>query len=645
MGLFLIYSHDKKKKGTHMKQLKYILPLLLTIITLAIYNPIETQASTTQYNFTRFTNSLFTIDSSTNIILSNGVERTDKLPIQNNSIIFNNTNFGIILFWNNNTFLGYFERSGHTDWSPNAFLLGNYTAFSIPNNATHFALQSVSSKVSLSNLSVSYSNPTPITPLSVSLPPTPFIYLEPYGLSYNGYDLWRIAQVHIPNINTLTSALLWSTNSFVDIDNYQFTSPADGLYQGTGVPGTIQEHQIGQLTPNTTYYYRTYVEINGNYYYSSTGSVTTPNITNHTIPTPTYSITPNLAATITFPAVTQGNIGQINDRGWLWTDDGTTPTLTNTLSRSPYATSIGNNNQYQIFPVLDYSTTYKYRQYVRDGINANSTTYYSEVLTFTTPNQTFNVEFRDHDETLISTVTVEQGESVTNLPPNPIRTGFTFNSWQPPVTNIQGNLVTYAIYDQNSYLVTFLSSGVLVGQQNVLHGSGLDTTNIPIPTLQGFIFQHYTLFDNVYNINNSVIFPMELIAVFEPIPTFTITWRDPAFNVLKVETVNSGLTGTPPNYVSNSGFTLVGWTPDITQPVTQNIQYIAIVQEVTTSGITPIPIDYNPITDLFGGVIGASVGAIMTLGTIELYGITLNSLIFLFISMTVGLWILKAIRG
>jgi hypothetical protein len=629
-------------KGTNMKQLKYILPLLLTIITFTIYKPIYAEASTTNYNYSFNQTSTIEVEHQG---YHASASLTSKLSIINNSVIFSTTTGPTWVVWYNNDTILSFSRS---DFNDNLWGFNNISRLNpiiIPSNATHFRIGYSVQWGSIPSV-VSYATPTPITPISVSLPPTPFIYLEPYGLSYNGYDLWRIAQVHIPNINTLTSALLWSTNSFVDIDNYQFTTPADGLYEGTGTPGTIQEQQIGQLTPNTTYYYRTYVEINGNYYYSSTGSVTTPNITNHTIPTPTYSITPNLAATITFSAVTQGNIGQIYDRGWLWTDDGTTPTLTNTLSHSPYSQTIGVNNEFEIFPVLDYSTTYKYRQYVRDGNNTNSNTYYSDVLTFTTPNQTFEVEFRDYDETLISTVTVEQGESVTNLPPNPTRTGYTFNSWQPPVTNIQGNLVTYAIYDQNSYLVTFISSGVLVGQQNVLHGSGLDSTNIPNPTLQGFTFQNYTLNGNVYNITTDVVTsPIELVATFVPIPTYTITWRDPAFNTLKIETVNSGLTGTPPNYVPNSGFTLVGWTPDITQPVTQNIQYIAVLQEVTTSGITSIPSDYSPISDLFGGVIGASIGAVMTLGTIDLYGIQLSSIIYLFISMSLGLWILKAIRG
>jgi hypothetical protein len=126
--------------------------------------------------------------------------------------------------------------------------------------------------------------------------------------------------------------------------------------------------------------------------------------------------------------------------------------------------------------------------------------------------------------------------------------------------------------------------------------------------------------------------------------TYTVTWRDPSFNTLKIEYVAENGIAIPPTYDPGSGLILTGWTPDPTQPITANTQFIATVTTAPTPPPT-IPTNYSPIADLFGGVIGASIGAIMTLGTIELYGITLNSLIFLFVSMSLGLWILKAIRG
>jgi hypothetical protein len=124
-----------------------------------------------------------------------------------------------------------------------------------------------------------------------------------------------------------------------------------------------------------------------------------------------------------------------------------------------------------------------------------------------------------------------------------------------------------------------------------------------------------------------------------------VTWRDPSFSTLKIEyVIESGL-ATAPTYDPGSGLVLVGWTPDPTQPISENTTFIAVVQNAPTPPGPTEPENYSPIADLFGGVIGASIGAIMTLGTIELYGITLNSLIFLFVSMSLGLWILKAIRG
>jgi hypothetical protein len=435
--------------------------------------------------------------------------------------------------------------------------------------------------------------------------------------------------------NQGTSTPTTSSNKLLHDGAFNYYAPADVSAYARALSG---------LNPNTTYSARFYVVQNGQTYLGNTIQFTTQQQTQHTVPIPTHTVNINLAATITFPAITVGNEWSITSRGWVWTDDGTTPTLQNTLSPSPFNSPVGNNNQYIINPVLDYSTTYSYRQFVTDGTNIR----YSDVLTFTTPAQTFQVEFRDWDGTLIATRTVSQGEAVTDLPPNPTRVGFTFNSWQPPVTNIQGNLVTFATYDQNSYLVTFVSDGQLIGSQNVLHGEFIDPSNVPIPTKQGFTFTNYTLNGIVFNIStDEILFPTELIANFQEIPTFTVTWRDPAFNVLKIETVNSGMTGTPPNYDPGSGFVLVGWSPSPTNPITANSNIIAVVQaQETTSGVTPItPTDYNPISDLFGGVIGASVGAIMTLGTIDLYGIQLSTLIYLFVSMSLGLWILKAIRG
>jgi hypothetical protein len=614
-----------------MKQLKYILPLLLTIITLSIYNPIQAEASTSNYSIT------FYQDVSWTLTPDPPYNSTNKIPIIQHEITLNGQ-WMLIKVWNNNTILGHISPSfvSNYGWSTRLFTVSGYNVtLTLPSNATHFSLVSYSGNASgLPNISfatfqqttVSYTNPAPTGPVSIVLPSV--TYIEPYGFGYNASNT-----IELNAGQTFTEAgVIFNTGSLVNIDNFTIKNTSLG---NTAIAG---------LTPSTTYYYRTFITMDGVTFYSTTAQFTTTAVIDPIVPTPTYSITPNLVATILFPAHTNGNNESATGVGWAWTNNGTTPTKQNTLSLSPF-----NVNSTEVSFTLDYSTTYKFVKYI--DTNANRTIY-SDVLTFTTPNPTFNVIFKDYDGTTLATRTVSQGESVTDLPPNPTRQGYTFSHWEPPVTNIQGNLETFAQYTINTYLVTFIADGLLIGQQNVAHGSGLNTSTIPIPTKQGFTFQHYRYVSNginiVFNINTDVITaPLELIAVFADIPTYTITWRDPAFNVLKIETVNSGLTGTPPNYVPNSGFTLVGWTPDITQPVTQNIQYIAIVQEVTTnSGTTPIVIqNATGLTDLFAGVFGAIVGSLMILGTIDLFGLQLSSLLWLFFAGTGFMLVWKIIRG
>ena len=624
-----------------MNKLKFILPLILSTITLVTYRPIETLANNENYNFTFVNQSNYSHPNTGLLSNSSSFAITEKVTILNNTIIFTNTQYiSVLLFYNENQniYLGYFgtRESDKRLGSLQDF----YTNMNIPTGATHFAIMSRNTEdwrdepnlitfSEFQTVTASYTTPEPALSLTTeisqvgsnSLMAESTITNTPNNITERGFVFSTTSNPTIEN-----NTFIFNTDIFVPTSNFF----AKGVFG---------------LNSQTTYYIRSYIIADGVTTYGTQATVTTLEQMQHVVPEPTYSINVNMVATITFPEVTEGTDWQINNRGWLWTNDGTEPTLSNTLSNSPFGNPTGLLD-YVINPVLDFGTTYKFRQYVRNNNNPTPIVY-SDVLTFTTPNQTFEVEFRDFDDTLIATRIVEQGEAVTDLPANPTRVGFTFTSWEPPVTNIQGNLITYAQYSQNSYLVTFSADGVLIGQQNVLHGETLDGSNIPIPTKEGFIFEYYTLDNQLFNITTDTITEsIELVASFESIPTFTVTWRDPAFNVLKIETVNSGLTGTPPNYTPDSGLVLTGWTPNPNNPVTENINIIAVVQsENTSSGVTPIPENYSPIADLFGGVIGASIGAIMTLGTIELYGITLNSLIFLFVSMSLGLWILKAIRG
>ena len=111
-----------------------------------IGNAVEITPPTAEYNLTFVDNSLF--DEHSGIMYNTtGWARTDKLQIQNNSLIINTTNtFGLLHFWNDSTYLGFYHGSTATRYGPSgqnlSTWLGQITntgAVSIPANATHFA--------------------------------------------------------------------------------------------------------------------------------------------------------------------------------------------------------------------------------------------------------------------------------------------------------------------------------------------------------------------------------------------------------------------------------------------------------------------------------------------------------------------------
>jgi hypothetical protein len=589
MGLFLIYSHDKKKKGTHMKQLKYILPLLLTIITIAIYNPIQTQASTSNYTLTWEDGYWSNIGIKEQA--GNHFRNINKIPLESNEFTFtgmSTSNPTSIHFWNGSTHLGVYFAAGysHIGYFGSAYLgitVQNGVTYSVPTGATHFAITSQSSLHT--NLVMSYPTPQPL------------------------YEIQNKWQLNTISTNGIVSS---STGNAV-------TNPANFITNNTI---TINNNPAG-------------ANLNIIFKDAQNGVISQVNYTGHI----GYVPIPNNAASFFLSASMSNNLYQQIELGY-----GDPEQITLRF--------YNHNNTLLATSVVFQGTTAVYNggTPTREGhvftgwfpalgvvqVNTDYVAQFTQLITY-------DVTFLDWDNSLIGTVTVEQGE--TAVPPYiPTRTGYTFNSWLPPVANVQGDITTVAQYTANTYLVTWNSDNVEILANQVAHDVNV-LSQAPAITKENHNLVGWKIdpTETLVTSGQVVTAPLSLTAVWEPVPTYTVTWRDVDFTTLKIEyVIQSGL-AVPPVYSAGSGLQLVGWTPDPTQPITQNTTFVAVVEQIPTTPTEPS--DYSPISDLFGGVIGASIGAVMTLGTIELYGITLNSLIFLFISMTVGLWILKAIRG
>jgi hypothetical protein len=622
-----------------LKLILYAIPLLL----LFLLSP-KTQASTINLNYQILTGYWnpggigFTEDSSH--------YRTNYIAIPSDTQINFSLNYTWIQFYDSN--FDYIEIHAQLDAS--IFGQGsNITSIVSPSNASYITFSARETPTDwfptrtlseFQQLTVSYGNPTP-QPLEVN---TPDVYnIDTYVAAFTTDDLFLVSQENAP---------------FVDSYGFEIYSDAGStLFRDKDMTG-LQSSDEGNLTPNTTYWYNGYVEMtDGNRYYGTLKSFSTLQITQPSVPAPTYEMDFNLALTYTLPAVNPGTETNIAERGLLVTTDGTAPTIQNFAEQY----TVPNSNIRYLYPNADYAKTYRVVQYMKGTNNAY---YYSQELTFTTPGEIFTVNFYDYDDTLIESVQAEQG-TASQAPANPTRTGYTFIGWEPPISDIQGNLNTYAQYTLNMYIVSFRDSGVIIQEALRDHFTELGTFAPPVQTRQGFTLNGWYESDDEtetpIDFNNYVVTkPVELVAIWEEVITFTVTWRDPSFNTLKIETVDSGLTGTPPSsYASGltaSGFQLDGWAPDPNVPVTANISYIAQVSPIpideliTQSGTTIIyrtqlPDDYNGLTDLFGGVFGGIIGLVMTLGTIDLFGIQLSAIIFLFISASLGLTVFKMIRG
>jgi len=655
-----------------MNKLKFILPLILATITLVTYRPIEAQASTTQYNinwspgYVSPNGDIITGGNATNMNYSNLIE------IINNSIIFNYPNYiHSISYYNNGTFIQFNTNNNNTPY--NTFWGTNHIDFSninIPNNTTHFRINvnrtftssdSNSPQLTteqLDSLIVSYTTPAPALP------------------SENPTTFPNITFIDNQSINVVTG-MPESNNNFMRTDLIDIGSksnlPANFVFAGEERLNTL-----GLFYPTITLYYDSNMELI-NYSgreirtASSGGNlIGTRLFPSNLISNDDVGIVPNDTKYIAYVVIkdstadrtTSGGevinpIGTANFTDWQEYEFVTNLRLVRWGVQTPISQGGGIIFFFSAF--LEVGTNLEPfteslltdPNVAREGFiavgfdgattvpsasgNVDKLVIYEQLITYT-------VTFLDYDGTFLGTDTVQDGFPA-NPPLIPTRTGYTFTSWLPPIASITGDITTTAQYTPNLYQITWISDGVIVKQTNEPYDSQI-LDIIPFVTkenhtLVGWIYS----FDSSPVVSGLVQFAFTAEAVWQEVPTFTVTWRDPSFNTLKIEyVIESGL-ATPPSYNPGSGLILVGWTPDPTQPITQNTTFIAVVQTAPTPPPPTTPESYSPIADLFGGVIGASIGAIMTLGTIELYGITLNSLIFLFVSMSLGLWILKAIRG
>lgn len=374
----------------------------------------------------------------------------------------------------------------------------------------------------IQNITVTYENPSPT------------FQTETATFNYNMGNAEIVLTSPEP---TFDSANITGRGILIGRSDTGTTSPSQltvneggGVYPKTGPLTGSHVITFTNIQPNVTYYFRSYVEYNDYIFYYSDGiELTTSSFNERTIDyinwngEVVYTTELPVGSDITQRDLTAQNFitGREGYRFLGWTGDTT--------------------------------VTEEFRVFER-------TAQWEQVITY-------DVTFTDYDDSIIEVVTVEQGETAVPTQ-TPTRTGYIFAYWEPPVTDIQGNLTTKAIY---YVVITWRGlNDELIRIDNVLENEPLSP-----PARAGYV------------------------RVWNSPATATV----PATYTLQSETIeqNSGVT--------ESGVTQSGTT---------------IIYR------TQLPDDYSGITDLFGGVFGAIIGTVMILGTIDLFGVQLSSLFWLF---------------
>ena len=212
----------------------------------------------------------------------------------------------------------------------------------------------------------------------------------------------------------------------------------------------------------------------------------------------------------------------------------------------------------------------------------------------------YDVKFMN-GQTEVSSQIVTSGSFAT-LPTAPTKEGYTFKGWSLTengeiVNNIESTAVTqntiyYAIFEINTYTVTFMSDGSVYGApQTISHGS---SSTLPAsPTKEGYTFKGWSLTDGGEIVNNidstAVTQNTTYYAVFE-INSYNVTFMSDG-SVYKTQIINHGSFATLPVNPTKEGCVFSGWSLTDGGEVVSNIDSIAVTQSTTYYAVFVLQMD------------------------------------------------------
>lgn len=164
--------------------------------------------------------------------------------------------------------------------------------------------------------------------------------------------------------------------------------------------------------------------------------------------------------------------------------------------------------------------------------------------------KTYQVTFVGANEEIIETIEVEKGSEVTPPIAKEVE-GYTFISWDNDYQNINSNMIINAIYNINTYKVTFVDNdNTIIKEETVDYNC--DATTPTIPFKPGYAFVNW---DKAYtNIKEDTI----IKAIYQEL-SYQVTFLNDDDSILKQVTVSKDDPIIAPTAPTKEGFIFGGW--------------------------------------------------------------------------------------
>lgn len=163
----------------------------------------------------------------------------------------------------------------------------------------------------------------------------------------------------------------------------------------------------------------------------------------------------------------------------------------------------------------------------------------------------YTVTFMDGEKVLKAFTNVTHGDTVT-APEVPKKDGKTFSKWDKPFDNVTSDLTINAVYDVDTFTVTFKDGDTVLSIQTVEYEAAAtapDTARLSPP--EGM---HFAKWDKDFS---KVTEDIEVSAVYE-LNEYTVTFKN-GETTLKTEMVKHGFAATAPNVYDTATKKFVGW--------------------------------------------------------------------------------------